>query len=428
MTSHAPSWASASAGLFCGLLLGALAPSQAATLTVPGQYASVQAAIDAALDGDVVLIDPGTYVENLVIAGKAITLASQFLVNGDKSFIQQTILDGDGGASVLEIAATAGPATRIVGLTLQNAEDGIAPYAKFTIEDSRITQTSDGIDYEDGSGGLVQRSTFEDNSDDGIDLDFAVEVTIETSIIRDNGNDGIEMRLQAYTGPTLSVVIRDNLIANNGWKTATPNGDGIQLIEYTPGSSREFTIERNLIIGNAQAGIGMMCCAQTAEDLEGASLLENIFVFNNTFAGNDHGITGGDNTVVVNNIFIDSPGIALKRVDGNSRAAYNLFHGNGTNVFESNVLSPTMVFADPKLDENYRPHSTSPAIDRGTATFTWNFQPVLDLPPEAYFGDGPDIGAVEFVSLPTMGPAGSVLVVVSMALAAGAALRGRPLG
>lgn len=53
----------------CLLALGLLAglPSQAAELAVPGDFDTVQAAIDAAVAGDVVFVEPGTYVENLTL-------------------------------------------------------------------------------------------------------------------------------------------------------------------------------------------------------------------------------------------------------------------------------------------------------------------------------------------------------------------------
>jgi len=329
--------------------------------------------------------------------------------------VAQTIIDGGGNAFAIEIGPGAGPTTAIGGFTIQNAQDGIRPFAKFILLDSRITDTSDGIDFEDGSGGFIRRSVFDGNSDDGLDLDDRVEVTIEDCVIRDNGNDGIEIRLHPFTGPTLSVVIRNNVIARNGLG-GTPDGDGIQFIEYTPGSAREFRIEGNIIADNAQAGIGMMCCQNTSEDLSGASLLEEILVLNNTFVGNDHGITGGDNTVVVNNIFLNTTNIALKRLDGNSIAAYNLFHNNGVIASASLVDYLTSIYANPWLDSTHQPTFESPAVDFGTASYTWKSEPVLDLQPSEYSGERPDLGAVEQqgVPVPTLGAWGRVLVVLAL--------------
>ncbi len=46
---------------------------------------TIQAAIDAAHDGNVVLVDEGTYYENINFKGKAITVASRFYMDGDTS-------------------------------------------------------------------------------------------------------------------------------------------------------------------------------------------------------------------------------------------------------------------------------------------------------------------------------------------------------
>ena len=51
---------------------------EAATLEVPAQFATIQAAADAAADGDVVLVAPDTYFESVTLAGKTLTLASHF--------------------------------------------------------------------------------------------------------------------------------------------------------------------------------------------------------------------------------------------------------------------------------------------------------------------------------------------------------------
>ena len=54
---------------------------------VPSVYTTIQAAIDAAINGDEVVVSDGTYSENINFSGKAITVRS---VNGAAS----TIIDG----------------------------------------------------------------------------------------------------------------------------------------------------------------------------------------------------------------------------------------------------------------------------------------------------------------------------------------------
>ncbi|NIT99159.1 MAG: hypothetical protein GWM91_28805, partial [Actinobacteria bacterium] len=177
-----------------------------------------------------------------------------------------------------------------MGLTLQNADDGITANSRFHLVRSVVRWTTDGIDYERGSGGSVRYCLFEENTDDGIDPDQDVDVVIEHNVIRNNGGDGIEIRLQPYSGPTLDYVIRHNLIYGN-------QEDGIQLIDYDVLTDRRFEIGYNAIYDNVQAGIGMMSGANTRENYEGASIEERIVIVGNTFARNNHGLTGGDNTV-----------------------------------------------------------------------------------------------------------------------------------
>ena len=138
-----------------------------ATHTVPGDFATIQAAHDAATSGDTILVAPGTYSGQITIT-KAITLASHFVTTGDQSNIATTILDGGGAAFVIEIPSGAEDGATIEGFTIQNADDGITPRAHFNLLNCVVTDTSDGVGYEDGSGGLVQFCTFELNSDDGL--------------------------------------------------------------------------------------------------------------------------------------------------------------------------------------------------------------------------------------------------------------------
>ncbi len=63
---------------------------------VPQDYATIQAAIDACADGDTVLVSEGTYLENIRYKGKAIVVGSLYLVDGDTTHIEKTIIDGSG--------------------------------------------------------------------------------------------------------------------------------------------------------------------------------------------------------------------------------------------------------------------------------------------------------------------------------------------
>ncbi len=244
-------------------------------IRVPDDQPTIQAAIDVALDGDVVLVAPGTYYEQLLLAGKTITLASHFYSTGNHDFIAQTIIDGQGGIGI-DVDSTMGPDTKISGFTIQNSIDGIYVDAKLTVENNIISSNNDGVDYKNGGGGLLRNNIFELGTDDGIDINHANDIVIEDNIVRYNEGDGMEIRIHDYIGPTRNIYIRNNLILEN-------LSDGIQIIDYPGQSDRVFHIEGNLFDGNLQVGLGLMDNAESGEDYRAASITDRIHLFNNTF-------------------------------------------------------------------------------------------------------------------------------------------------
>jgi len=64
------------------------------TIRVPQDQSSIQEGISAAVNGDTVLVADSTYYENINFMGKAITVASNYILDGDTNHINSTIING----------------------------------------------------------------------------------------------------------------------------------------------------------------------------------------------------------------------------------------------------------------------------------------------------------------------------------------------
>ena len=64
------------------------------TIRVPQDYPKIQSAIDAAQDGDTILVARGIFKENINFRGKGIVLTSNFIFTKDPEDIDSTIIDG----------------------------------------------------------------------------------------------------------------------------------------------------------------------------------------------------------------------------------------------------------------------------------------------------------------------------------------------
>ncbi len=240
--------------LFVGIL-------HATIINVPGDYSTIQTGIDSSSVGDTVLVQPGTYVENINYNGKNITVASLFLTTQDTSYISQTVIDGNQNGTVV---------------IFESGEDISAILTGFTITNGHIASGQPGS-YGAGicckdSSPTIANSFIVDNfsHNDGAGIYCSdCSPTLSNLIISKNTTewDGAGLFCD-YAHPTLYRVV----ICNN---TATWAGAGVYLTSCSEPTFTNVTItENNSYDSDNYAGF------QLAHDA--SPTLVNCILWNNT--------------------------------------------------------------------------------------------------------------------------------------------------
>ncbi|MBN2133734.1 MAG: right-handed parallel beta-helix repeat-containing protein [Sedimentisphaerales bacterium] len=164
----------------------------ARTLTVsvdpPAEFRTIQAAIDAAVDGDTVVVAPGTYTGpgncDLAFNGKAITVRS---TNGPGV----TIVDGAGTGHGFYIRDNESGPARLEGFTLRRTIRGAVKCYSSSPPRAAALSASAAPGPWDYAPIVISDCIIEDNLDSGILMDGHDKVTVANCIIRRNGTAGL---------------------------------------------------------------------------------------------------------------------------------------------------------------------------------------------------------------------------------------------
>ena len=271
------------------------------TLHVPNQYSSIQSAINSSSNGDIVLVDDGVYYENINYNGKAITVGSNFIVDGDTNHIYNTIINGsqhtnpDSGTVVYFISGE-DTTSVLTGFTITGGTGTL--YIVPGVETDRI---AGGIGLEN-SGAKITYNRIVGNS--------AIMNTVGTDarVAAGGGIGAVSVDLK-------NLIIEYNFIDSNFVSSISRAfGGGIAIIENTPGAYNVFilnnTITNNEVIST---GIDEQALASSGGIL---TILKKVIITGNTVSDNSinalnicvgAGITvaetsAEEETVVTNNI------------------------------------------------------------------------------------------------------------------------------
>ena len=263
---------------------------------IPGDYPTIQQGIDAAGPGDTVLVNTGTYVENINFNGKNITVASLYLTTMDTAYISQTVIDGDSAGSVVVIA---------------NGEDATALLSGFTISNGNA-DNGGGIFVQESSPTL-EHLTVKDNTADaggGILLDSSSSALFEILLTGNYGDGGGVACVDA--DPDFNNITIKNNVA--------PHYGGAMYFESSPATLTNVEIENN----SANNFGGAVFC------WDGSDInLESVTVRNNQ-AENGGGMSVWDSNPVFKDVSV-SDNTAVE-----SGGGLNL--NNSTPVFDGNQL------------------------------------------------------------------------------------------
>ncbi|MDC0145498.1 right-handed parallel beta-helix repeat-containing protein, partial [bacterium] len=203
------------------------------TYLVPEEFQTIQSAIEAASDGDIVYVSPGTYIENIGFIGKNISVIGEDREN--------TIIDGGQNGSVV---------------TFNSGETNDAILENFTITNGFANPKGGGI-YIDGANPTLQNLIISNNtaepitnsgSGGGIYMSNTDNAILQGLTISNNlGQQGGGIFLDYSSSP----IIQDCVIENN---SALETGGGISSY-----ANSNFTLEGSIIKGNTSVADGAGC-------------------------------------------------------------------------------------------------------------------------------------------------------------------------
>lgn len=235
--------------------------TQAAVIDVPGDHATIQAAIDAAGSGDTIVVAAGTYTEN-------VTIAKSLRIEGAGA--DATCVDAQGSGIVLFVS---GPTSVVLveGLTLRQGEADFG--AGLFVEDAAVTLVNCAIrDCEAALGGAVA------NAATYLDKITLIGCTFHGNTTGSMAQGGA---INMYAG----VLNMTNCTVSGN---SANKGGGLFLDDEVAFAFQHITVVSNTVSGRGASGSGIY--------FSGIGTMDNSIVAANVGADNCYGsYTGTDN-------------------------------------------------------------------------------------------------------------------------------------
>lgn len=244
------------------ILLVAL-PMFSQIINVPTDQPSIQAGIDSASNGDTVLVAEDIYFENINFKGKAITVASRFILDGDTAHISKTIIDGSQAvnpnkASTVLMISGEDSTSVLMGLSVTGGKG-----TNFAL--IGVTHKGGGGILISGSGGKIIHNIIENNR---MEMEGQPDFCFGAGLL-------------ACVSQNHNVVIRNNLIRNNYASANNVDGGGMALI------GGRILCENNLISHNtAEATTWVLGGGIYYGYFGSAGVIEEVTIRNNTIYHN----------------------------------------------------------------------------------------------------------------------------------------------
>ena len=252
-------------------------------------FATIQTAIDSSSDGDTVLVETGTYVENIDFDGKNIVIGSHFLTTGDTSFISQTIIDGDSSGTVVSIVNGEDSSAVLTGLTIQNGFSTWSGGIQLISSNPKLIS-------------LVVQNNYARNTGAGIMIRSSDPI-IHQTVVKGNKLVGTGMGVRRGAGifcANSSAIITETKITNN--INMEGRSGGIVFVDSSFATLNDVIISYNI-------GTGLTCTDGSgpgpwAVHLPSRPILTNVQIIGNTGGGievsHDSGPTMANTTIAYN--------------------------------------------------------------------------------------------------------------------------------